>query len=192
MKKYFATKGSKGEKNLKDYFTNQASEFYICRKIDDRFVLKMYDFFLQHQNGVTEFVIVSELCEKMILDVKFSLENYIQYFSQVGFFFFVDFKNQIQVNAAIKAMGEQGLCHRDIKPQNILLKRDEIGKLSVRVADFGLSGFSGGTPLYNPPEALTKSVPFASDIYSLGITILFTLFDAELAFKLYLMPGKKY
>lgn len=110
--------------------------------------------------------------------------------ARLGLVFFVDFQNKIKVNAAIKAMGEQGLCHRDIKPQNILLKRDENGKLSVRVADFGLSGFSGGTPLYNPPEALTKSVPFASDIYSLGITILFTLFEAELAFKLYLMPGK--
>ena len=85
VKKFFATKGSKGEKNLKNHFTNQASEFYIGRKIDDRFVLKMYDFFLQHENGVTEFVIVSELCEKMILDEKFSMENYIQYFTQVGF-----------------------------------------------------------------------------------------------------------
>ena len=83
VKKFFASEGSKGEKNQKDYFTNQASEFYICRKIDDRFVLKMYDFFLQHENGVTEFVIVSELCEKMILDEKFSLENYFQYFRQV-------------------------------------------------------------------------------------------------------------
>ena len=87
VKKFFATKGSKGEKNLKNHFTNQASEFYIGRKIDDRFVLKMYDFFLQHENGVTEFVIVSELCEKMILDEKFSMENYIQYFTQVGFRF---------------------------------------------------------------------------------------------------------
>ncbi|CAG5110487.1 Oidioi.mRNA.OKI2018_I69.chr2.g4886.t1.cds [Oikopleura dioica] len=92
------------------------------------------------------------------------------------------------VNAAIKAIGEQGLCHRDIKPQNILLKRNEHGILSVKVADFGLSGFSGGTPLYNPPESTTGSIPFASDIYSLGITMLFTLFESDLAFKMYLMP----
>ena len=96
-----------------------------------------------------------------------------------------------QLLLAVAHMHARGICHRDIKPQNILLKRDESGELSVRVADFGLSGFSGGTPLYNPPEALTESVPFASDIYSLGITILFTLFEAELAFKLYLMPGEK-
>ena len=94
------------------------------------------------------------------------------------------------MNAAIKAMGERGLCHRDIKPENILLKRDSSGVLSVRVADFGLTGFSGGTPLYNPPESMIKSIPFASDIYSLGITMLVTLFETELAFKLFLMPGK--
>ncbi|CAG5088130.1 Oidioi.mRNA.OKI2018_I69.PAR.g11741.t1.cds [Oikopleura dioica] len=137
----------------------------------------MYDFFLQHQNGLNEFVIVSELCEKTLLQEQFSMKSFIRYFSEV--------------NAAIKAMGEQGLCHRDIKPQNILLKRNENGVLSVRVADFGLSGFSGGTPLYNPPESSTESIPFASDIYSLGITMLFTLFESDLAFKMYLMPGDR-
>lgn len=95
------------------------------------------------------------------------------------------------MNAAIKAMGEHGLCHRDIKPQNILLKRGENGILSVRVADFGLSGFSGGTPLYNPPESTIGSIPFASDIYSLGITMLFSMFESELAFKMFLMPGNQ-
>ena len=87
VKKYFMTKGAKGENELKKFFTKQASEFYIGREIKNANVLNMYDFFLQHENGVTEFVIVSELCEKTLLQEDFSMAAYIRYFSQVFIFF---------------------------------------------------------------------------------------------------------
>ena len=83
LQKYFTTKGAKGEKEMKKFFTKQASEFYIGREIKNANVLNMYDFFLQHENGVTEFVIVSEFCEKTLLQEEFSMVAYIRYFSQV-------------------------------------------------------------------------------------------------------------
>jgi serine/threonine protein kinase len=95
------------------------------------------------------------------------------------------------VTSAIKSIGEKGFSHGDVKPENILLKRDENGHLSVRVADFGMAGIIGGTPLYMAPEVLKKSIPFVSDIYSLGISLLFSVVDIQLAFKLYLIPGLK-
>ena len=97
--------------------------------------------------------------------------------------------NKTKVTSAIESIGEKGLSHGDVKPENILLKRDHAGKLSVRVADFGMAGIIGGTPLFMAPEVLKKSIPFQSDIYSLGISILFTVVDIHLAFKLYLLPG---
>ncbi len=84
-----------------------------------------------------------------------------------------------QLSDALEQAHAQGIIHRDIKPQNILL--DNQGR--PMLADFGLSAaVSGssssmlditpsGTPLYMPPEQWQGQVSKASDIYSLGVVI---------------------
>jgi serine/threonine protein kinase len=68
--------------------------------------------------------------------------------------------------------------HRDIKSDNILLKRDG----SLRIADFGISGSTGstmgrkstmiGTPYFLAPEVImAESYDNKVDVWSLGITI---------------------
>lgn len=78
----------------------------------------------------------------------------------------------------------QGIIHRDIKPQNILIA----GGTNIKVADFGAAYLSKkqgaqiesiGSPLFMSPEQL-RSLPLGlhSDMYSLGV-VLYLLFTGH-------------
>lgn len=83
---------------------------------------------------------------------------------------------------------EQGMAHRDIKPQNLMLTPNG----QVKILDFGLAGFVSeggsvgtltefgqglGTPDYVAPEQIrdARSSDIRADIYSLGCTLYYLL-----------------
>jgi serine/threonine-protein kinase len=84
-----------------------------------------------------------------------------------------------QICRGLRYAHAQNVIHRDIKPQNILIDKQNI----VRISDFGiakifsaqditLTGVTVGTPEYMSPEqAEGKDVDAQSDIYSLGIVM---------------------
>ena len=81
-----------------------------------------------------------------------------------------------QICNAIDHAHRQGVIHRDLRPANVLVTENNVAK----VADFGTSRFLEiaahgttviGSPPYMAPEQFYGKAVFASDIYSLGITM---------------------
>ncbi|HEY6401311.1 MAG TPA: serine/threonine-protein kinase, partial [Blastocatellia bacterium] len=89
-----------------------------------------------------------------------------------------------QTCAALDEAHKQGVVHRDIKPQNIIVQTASEG-LQVKVLDFGSAashdltaskltrtGAVVGTPHYMSPEhCLGEELDGRSDIYSLGVVL---------------------
>jgi serine/threonine-protein kinase len=95
-----------------------------------------------------------------------------------------------QLCAALAHLHGQGLVHRDVKPDNVLVYRTVEGAERVKRIDLGLVRRVGaasprgssvvGTPLYLSPEAITapELVGARSDLYSLGAVMFFMLSGA--------------
>jgi serine/threonine protein kinase len=96
----------------------------------------------------------------------------------------------VEVMKALKCIHEKNFIHRDIKSENVLLKK-EAADITYKIADFGFARSIGGvgakthcgTEKYMAPEIISNSYYGISvDIWALGVLFYFMLF-AEYPFK---------
>jgi tRNA A-37 threonylcarbamoyl transferase component Bud32 len=94
-----------------------------------------------------------------------------------------------QIFDAMDYLHKNGMAHRDIKLENILLNKD----YEIKIIDFGfgmyntdnkLEKFFCGTPNYMPPEIIDKTpyIGQLADMWSLGI-LVYKIFCADFPFK---------
>jgi protein kinase-like protein len=93
---------------------------------------------------------------------------------------------------------DKGLVHRDFKPENVIVTRDDDGGEVARIVDFGIAmlldpleapsrlttdGLVLGTPAYMAPEQSTNSeVDHRADLFSLGL-ILYEMLSGVMPFE---------
>ncbi|KAG5671977.1 hypothetical protein PVAND_002141 [Polypedilum vanderplanki] len=149
-------------------------EIAILKKLEHRYIVKMLDFGWDNQN----IYIITELCDTSLHCVikkrplrEKSVRLYIRMLAE-----------------ALKYLRENNISHFDLKPHNILLKREKCSSLYVlKVADFGFASMVEdeleeqsilkGSYLYMAPEIVNyRTYNAKADLWSIGCILYECLF----------------
>ncbi|HQR47101.1 MAG TPA: serine/threonine-protein kinase, partial [Thermoanaerobaculia bacterium] len=152
-------------------------EIQLSSRITHRNVLRVYD--LGEADGVRfltmEFVEGDDLSNLLRKAGSFPVSRLVHLFRQVC--------------EGLKAAHDEGVVHRDLKPQNVMVDAED----RVHLTDFGLAKNLGGTamtelgavmgtPAYMSPEQVRgEAVDRRADIYSLGV-ILYEMASGQTPF----------
>ena len=168
---------------LPDMLERFKREIKLARRIAHRNVVRTFDFGEENGLNFISMEYVQGITLKQLIRSKGALP--------VG----VGLRIARQTCAGLIAAHEQGIVHRDVKPENIILTPTS----EVKIMDFGIArpygmegteatsvtmpGLSLGTPNYMSPEQAQgkQDLDHRSDIYSVGV-VLYELFTGILPF----------
>lgn len=152
-------------------------ELKLSRRLTHTNIIRLYDIGLCHGHRYLSM----ELLEGEVL------ENVLS--APIGFARGIAYL--VQTCAGLQVAHDQGVIHRDIKPDNLFVTEEDI----VKVMDFGIAkntfvsgmtmeGVTAGTPEYMAPEQISNfsEVTACADLYSLGL-IAYRMFTGVLPFE---------
>jgi eukaryotic-like serine/threonine-protein kinase len=166
------------EEGAGEFLEAMKSEIVLARKITHPAVLRTYDY--GELDGVP--YISMEYVRGLTLKYLLQQSEKIPYSAGL--------RIAKQLAAGLQAAHDQGVLHRDIKAENLILEHNG----SAKIMDFGiarqvsgpglgeLEGSIVGTPRYAAPEQLAgKPVDATADIYSAGI-LLYHMYTGSFPF----------
>src|SRR5574341_1073502 len=161
-------------------------EIELLQKLHNPYIIELYDWALQEFDPETNqqlSYIVAEFVEGHTLDDIVDTRGPLDEPTSLAI--------GRQVALGLSDVHRQGIVHRDIKSQNIMITPDNVAK----IIDFGIAKGQGqqtltasshfaGTLYYAPPEQILEAhgVDHRADIYSLGV-VLYELLTGGLPVK---------
>ncbi len=165
-KRIVAIKMLKDELSLDDEFVNKfKSEALACKDIRQVNVVSAYDVV---DEGNMHYIVL-EYVEGITLNKYIEKKGRLSNEETVNI--------SIQVAKGIEAAHKNGIIHRDIKPQNVVIASGDIAKIT----DFGIAraitsttkniSVIGTVHYISPEQVRNQKVDYRSDIYSFGCTM---------------------
>jgi eukaryotic-like serine/threonine-protein kinase len=169
--KEFSPKFKKDTKLIEEYKRWFKIEAKFLKDLGDDFrcIPLRYDSFEENENLyiVQQYIEGVDLSNKVKTGVTLTEESTIKII-----------KNILK---PLRCIHERKIIHRDIKPNNLRVRKNDRGEDEIVLIDFGIAIKIGdvvnlmtelrgvGTPYYKPPEQREGKPTFASDIYPIGI-----------------------
>ncbi len=169
LNRYVAIKVLRDEYKVDKEFVKRFNrESQAAASLSNPHIVSVYD--VGNDDGI--YYIVMELVEGVTLKDYISKNGMMEWR--------VALKISMQICSALEHAHKNGIIHRDIKPQNIIITKDG----SIKVTDFGIArisnsaetrkidgGIMGSVHYISPEDAKGVLADARSDLYSLGITI---------------------